>query len=91
VKIDEIHACTQELIGGGKVWIFLINLGRLRCLMSIEMENSGECSHRRLNEVFSDMICAPCIILDVDMEILHVGGPLMMVVFLQILLCLYEL
>jgi hypothetical protein len=37
------------------------------------------------------MICAPCLILDVDMELLHVGGPLLMAIVMQIPLCMYEL
>ena len=36
-------------------------------------------------------MCAPCLILDVDMELLQVGGPLLMEVILQFPLCLYEL
>jgi hypothetical protein len=91
VKISDIHACTQELIGGGKVRILLINLGPLKCLMPTGMEHGGECNHGRLTEVVSDMICAPCLILDVDMELLQVCGPLLMVVILQLPLCLYEL
>jgi hypothetical protein len=59
--------------------------------MSTGMEHSGECSHGRSTEVVSDTICAPCLILDVDMELLQVGGPLLMVVVLQLPLCLYEL
>jgi hypothetical protein len=91
VKIGDIRACTQETIGGGKVQILLINLGPLRCLMPIGMEHSGECNHGRLTEVVSDMICALCIVLDVEMELLQVGGPLLMEVVLQLPLCLYEL
>jgi hypothetical protein len=79
------------MIGGGEVWILLIKLGPLRCLMSIGMEHGGECSHGRSTEAVNDMICAPCLILDVEMELLQVGGPLLMVVILQLPLCLYEL
>jgi hypothetical protein len=91
VKIGDIHACTQELIGGGEVWILLIKLGPLRCLMSTGMEHGGECSHGRSTEAVSDTICASCIILDVEMELLQVGGPLLIAVVLQLPLCLYEL
>jgi hypothetical protein len=91
VKISDICACTQELIGSVEVQIFLIKLGPLKCIMSIGMEHSGECSHERSTEAVSDMICAPCLILDVEMELLHVGGPLMMEIILQLPLCLYEL
>ena len=91
MKIGDSRACTQEMIGGGKVWILLIKLGPLRCLMFTKMENGGECSHKRSNEAVSDMIFAPCIILDVEMELLQVGGPLLMAVVLQFPQCLYEL
>ena len=37
------------------------------------------------------MIGDTCLILDVQMEILQVGGPLLMVVVLQFPMCLYEL
>ena len=91
MKIDDICACTQELIGGGKVWILLIKLGPLRCLMPTGMEHGGECSHGRSTEVVINTICAPCLILNVDMELLQVGGPLLTVIVLQFPLCLYEL
>jgi hypothetical protein len=59
--------------------------------MSTGMEHSGECSHGRSTQAVSDTICAPCLILDVDMELLRVGGPLLMAIVLQLPLCLYEL
>jgi hypothetical protein len=77
--------------GGGEVCILFINLGPLRCLVSIGMEHCGEYSHERSTEAVSNMIFSPCLILDVEMEPLHVGGPLLMVVVLQLPLCLYEL
>jgi hypothetical protein len=70
VKINDIHACTQELIGGGEFRMSLINLGSFICLMSIGMDHGGEKSHRRSTEEVSDMIFAPCFILDVEMELL---------------------
>jgi hypothetical protein len=91
VKICDSITCTQELIGGGEVQILMINLGPLRCFMSTGMEHSRECNHKRLIDVVSDMIGDTCLILDVEMELLHVGGPLLMLVILQFPLCLYEL
>jgi hypothetical protein len=55
--------------------------------MSTGLEHSGECSHRRPSEAIKDTIGDT----DVDMELLQVGGPLLMVVILQFPLCLYEL
>jgi hypothetical protein len=59
--------------------------------MSIGHEHSGEGSHRRSTEVVSDMIGDTCPIIDVDMELLQIGGPVLMVFVLQFPLCLYEL
>ena len=91
MKIGDISACTQDLIGGGEVKISMIKLGPLKCLMPIGLEHNGECSYGKLIEVVIDTICAPCLILNVEMELLQVCGPLLMAIFLQLLLCLYEL
>jgi hypothetical protein len=91
VKIGDIRACIQELIGGGEVRISLIKLGPLRFLMPTTMENDGECSHERSTEAFKDTIFDPYLILDIEMELLQVCKPLLMVVIMQHPLCLYEL
>ena len=59
--------------------------------MPTGMENDGECSHGRSIEAVIDTICAPYLILDFEMELLQVGGPLLMAVVLQLPLYLYEL
>jgi hypothetical protein len=79
------------MIGGGDVKISMIKLGPFICLMPKEMENGGECSDGRLIKAVSDMIFSPCLILDVDMELMQVCGPLLMVVILQLPLYLYAL
>ena len=88
MKINDSHTCTQDLIGGGQVQILIIKLGPLRCLMSIGMEHSGKCSHRRSAKSFNDNILDHCLILYIEMELLQVGGPLMMEVVLQFLVLL---
>jgi 3-hydroxyisobutyrate dehydrogenase-like beta-hydroxyacid dehydrogenase len=70
VKIGDIHSYTQELIGGGEVTVTLIKLGPLICFMPIGMEHCGEGSNGRATKVVNNMICAPCFILDVEMELL---------------------
>jgi hypothetical protein len=55
------------------------------------MEHNGKCSHRRPTKEVSDTIGDTCLIPDVEMELLQVGGPLLMAVVLQFSLCLYEL
>jgi hypothetical protein len=91
LKINVIHTYIEEMIGGGKVNILLIKLGPLRCLIPTGMEHGGDCHHGRSTEAISNMICAPCLILDVEMELLKVCGPLLMAFVLQLPLCLYEL
>ena len=91
MEINDIDACIQQLIGGGEVRISLINLGPLRCLMPIEKEHCGECTNGRVTKEVNDTICAPCLILDVEMELLQVSGPLLMAIILQLPLCMYEL
>jgi hypothetical protein len=59
--------------------------------MSTGMEDNGECNHRRLTEAVNDTIRDTYLILDVEMELLQVGGPLLMAILLQFPLCLYEL
>jgi hypothetical protein len=82
LKMSDSGTCTQEIMCGGVVWILMVNLGPLRCFMSTGMEHSGECIHRRSTEVVNDTIGDTCHILDVDMELMQVGGPLLMVVIL---------
>jgi hypothetical protein len=83
VKISDSGSYTQELICGGEVWILLVKLGSLQSFMSMRMEHSGKCNHRRLTEAVGDTIGDICIIIDVEMELLQVGGPLWMVVIFQ--------
>jgi hypothetical protein len=59
--------------------------------MYIGMEHDGECRYGRSTEVVNDTICAPYLILDVEMELPQVGGPLLMAIILQFPMCLYEL
>jgi hypothetical protein len=76
------------MIGGGEVRISPIKLGPLRCLKPRGMEYDAEFSHGRSTKAINDTICAPCLIIYVDMELLQVCGPLLMAFILQILLCL---
>ena len=78
--INDSGTCTQEMICRSKVQILLKKFGPRRCFMSTGLEHSGECSHRRPTEAVSDMIGDTCLILNVDMELLQVGGPLLMVI-----------
>jgi hypothetical protein len=58
------------MIGGGEVRVTLIKLGPLISFMPTGMEHRGECNNGRATEAFNDTICAPCFILDVEIELL---------------------
>ena len=49
------------------------------------------CNNWRSAEEISDAIGASCFILDVEVELLQVCGPILMVIILQFSLCLHEL
>jgi hypothetical protein len=66
-------------------------LGPLRYIMPTRMKHCGECSQGRSTKAVNDTICGPYLILDVEMELFHVCGPLLMAFVLQLPMCLYEL
>jgi hypothetical protein len=91
MEIIDNCVCTQHLVGGGEVRVYLIELGPSRCLMDARVYHRGECCDRRSVEAISDVIGTSCFILDVEVELLQVCGPLFMAVILQFSLCLHEL
>jgi hypothetical protein len=91
MEIIENCVCTQHLVGGGEVRVYLIELGPSKCLMCTRVYHHGECYDWRSAEEISDSIGASCFILDVEVEMLQVCGPLLMAVILQFHLCLHEL
>jgi hypothetical protein len=93
LKIEIINncLCTQHLVGGGKFWVYLIDLGPSRGLMAAILYHPGECHDWQSIEAISDVLGASCFILDVEVELLQLCGPLLMAVILQFSLCLHEL
>jgi hypothetical protein len=93
LKIEIIDNCvyTQHLVGGGEVQFYLIELGPSIGLMVVRVKHYGECRDWRSSEAISDMVGASYFILDVEVELLQVCGPLLMAVILQFSLCLHEL
>ena len=59
--------------------------------MVARVYNCGECRDWRSAEAINDAIGASCFILDVEVELLQVCGPLLMAVILKFSLCLHEL
>jgi hypothetical protein len=83
--------CTQHLVGGGEVRVYLIELGPSRGLMATRIYHRGEFHDWRSAKAINDVIGASCFILDVEVELLQVCGPLLMAVILQFSLCFHEL
>jgi hypothetical protein len=91
MEIGDSCVCAQHLVGVGEVRICLIEVGPSGGLMAARIEHSGECHDWRSAEAISDSVGTSCFILDVEVELLHICGPLLMAVFLQFTLCLHEL
>jgi hypothetical protein len=91
MEIIDNCICTQPLVGGGEVRVCLIELGPSRCLMATRVYHRGECHDWRSTEAISDAIGSSYFILDVEVELLQVCGPLLMAVILQFSLCLHEM
>jgi hypothetical protein len=88
--IDEC-VCTQHLVGGAEVWVHLIELGPSIGLMATRVYHRGECHNCRSAEAINDAVGASYFIIDVEVELLQVGGPLLMAIILQFALCFHEL
>jgi hypothetical protein len=91
MEIIDNCVCTQNLVGGGEVQVYLIELGPSTGVMAARVQHCGECRDWWFAEAINDMIDASYFILDVEVELLQVCGPLLMAVILQFSLCLHEL
>ena len=59
--------------------------------MPTRVENSGYGHDQWSAKVVCNIIGATLLVLDIQMKLLQICGPLLMVIFLQLPLCLYEL
>jgi len=91
MEISDSCVCAQHLVGDDEVEISLIELGPSGGLVATGFYHCGECYNSRAAEVINDMVDASCLILDVDMELLQLCGPLLMAFILQFALSLHEL
>jgi hypothetical protein len=90
MEIIENCVCPQHLVGGGEVRVCLIKFGPSKGLMAARVYHCGECRDWRSVEEINDAVGASCFILDVEVELSQVCGPLLMEVILQFSLCLHE-
>jgi hypothetical protein len=91
MEISDRCVCAQHLVGVGKVMICLIEVGPSGGLVATRIEHYGECRDWRSAEAINDSVGTLCFILDVEVELLQICGPLLMVVILQLSLYLHEL
>jgi hypothetical protein len=82
MKISNNCICVQHFVGGGKVWVYLIELGPSGGLISAIFYHRGECRDWWSAEAINDVVGASYFILDVEVELLQVCGPLLMAIIL---------
>ena len=61
-----------------------------RSLVPTGVEHSDQHHDHWSGEAINNVIGVALLILNVQMELLHIGGPFLMVIVLQLPLCLYE-
>jgi hypothetical protein len=91
MEISDSCVCAQHLVGVGEVRIYLIEVGPSGGLVAARVEHYGECHDWRSVEAIIDSVVTSCFILDVEVELLKICGPLLMAIILQFSLCLHEL
>jgi hypothetical protein len=74
-----------------EIWIALVEKRPIRSLVPTRVEHGGYQHDRWLVEAVCNIIGVALIVLDIQMKLLHICGPLPMVIILQLPLCLYEL
>jgi hypothetical protein len=91
MEISDSCVCAQHMLGVGVVRICLIEVGPSGGIMATRIEHCGECHDWMSDKAISDLVGTSCFILDVEVELLQICGPLMIAVILQFSLCLHEL
>ena len=91
MKIWNLHTPQEFLVCLAKFWIALVEKQPIRSLVPTRVEHGGERHDWWSAEVVCNIIGATLLVLDVQMKLLQICGPLLMVIILQLPLCLYEL
>ena len=79
------------LVCAAEFWIALVNMRPPQSLAPLRVEHSDQCHDWLSTEVVCNIIGASILILNVQMELLQVGGPFLMATVLQLSLWLYKL
>ena len=91
MEIGDNCVCTQHLVGVGEIKICLIEVGTSRGLMATRIEHCGECHNWSSIEAINDSVGTSYFILDVEVELLQICGPILMAVIFQFSSCLHEM
>jgi hypothetical protein len=91
LKIWNSVTLQEHLVCVAEIWIALVEKRPIRSLIPTRVEHDGYCHDRWSAEVVCNIIGAALLVLDVQMKLLHICGPLLMSIIQQIPLCLYEL
>ena len=85
VTLQECLVCVAE------IWIALVEKRPIKSLVPTRVEHGGYCHDQWLAEAVCNIIGVALLVLDVQMKLLQICGPLLMAIVLQLPLCLYEL
>jgi hypothetical protein len=91
IEINDSCVSAQHLVCVGGFGILLLEVGASGGLMVIRIEHCGEGRDWGSVEAINNSVGTSSFMLDVEVELLQIGGPLLMVVILQFSLCLHEM
>jgi hypothetical protein len=91
VKIWNSVTLQERLVCVAEIWIALVEKRPIRSLMPTRVEHSGYHHDRWSAEAICNIIGVALLVLDVQMNLLQICGPLLIAIVLQLPLCLYEL
>ena len=91
MKIWNLHTPQVCLVCVAELWIALVKKWPIRSLIPKRVENGGYGHDWWSAEAVCNIIGATLLVLDVQIKLLQICGPLLMAIILQLPLCLYEL
>ena len=91
MKIWNSVTLQERILCVAKFWISLVEKRPIRSLIPTRVEHGGYRHDQWLSEVVCNIIGASLLVLDVQVKLLQICGPLLMAIVLQLPLCLYEL
>ena len=91
VKIRNWLTLQESIVCVAEFWITCVEKWPIRSLIPTRVEHSGQRHDGWSTEAVCNIIGAAFFVLNFQMKLLQVCGPLLMAIVLQLPLCLYEL